>query len=367
MLTVGPVSVLSATFLAKSWIAASAQTSHNSSNYLPSTPQYLLAVGNMGTPGLMSLWNSTRYYFRRRRNLSPVFTHSVFVLAALIFTALMVVVGDIWIHASSTAVPLRNVLTTDNLHSFSRGFAPPASRTTAPWRLQQGLQTFLGVNTVSTVTKLNNTIVIVPVDIPADRAVVGSTIGMQLACRLINLDCIFNQAANPVTFDCSKAIPGARGPITSDVNVTLYPTDNSTSFHLLASMALPSLFNQSNTILPTQVFQCGGSMENVTYSVVNSNFNIIKSNEIDSSPLTKLLNLDEFAGKRDNIENSLAAVGTSTIFVQGTNVTTMPSIFADGLSRFLLSFIAGQTIPTQSLMVFPTIQNDLITGITIVK
>ena len=108
-------------------------------------------------------------------------------------------------------------------------------------------------------------------------------------------------------------------------------------------------------------------MENVTYSVVNSNFNIIKSNAIDSSPLTKLLNLDEFAGKRDYIENSLAAVGTSTIFVQGTNVTTMPSIFADGLSRFLLSFIAGQTIPTQSLMVFPTIQNDLITGITIVK
>ena len=361
-----PVGVLSATFLAKSWIAASAQTSHKSSNYLPSTPQYLLAVGNMGTPGLMSLWNSTRYYFRRRSNLSPVLTHSAFVLAALIFTASMITIGDIWIHVSSTAILQQNVLTTDNLHSFSRGFAPPENETTAPWRLQQGLQTFLGVNTVSTVTKLNDTMVILPVDIPADRAVVGSTIGMQLSCQLINLDCIFNQTGDPETFDCSNVIPGAQGPITNDVNVTLYSTDNSTSIHLLASMALPSLFNQSNTIQPVQIFQCGGSMENITYLSVNSDFSIIESSAIDSSSLTALLNLDEFAGKRDVIENSLATVGTSTMSVQGTNTTSTPSIFADGLSRFLLSFISGQTIPTQSLKV-PHIRNYLIIGITIFK
>jgi hypothetical protein len=365
VLMIGPANVLSAMFLAKSWIAASAQTSHKSSNYLPSTPQYLLAVGNMGTPGLMSLWKSTRYYFRRKSNLSPVFTHSTFVLAALVFTASMITIGDIWIHVSSTAVLQQSVLTTDNLHSFSRGFAPSENETTAPWRLQQGLQTFLGVNTVSTVTKFDDTMVIIPVDIPADRAVVGSTIGLQLTCRIINLDCIFDQAENPETFDCSNVIPGAQGPITSNVNVTLYPSDNSTSIRLLASMALPTLFNQSFTILPTQIFQCGGSMENITYSSVNSDFNIIESNDIDFSSLTTLLNLDEFAGKRDVIENSLATVGTSTIFVQGTNITSMPQFFADGLSRLLLSFISGQTIPTQSLRVPFPIRNYLIIGIAI--
>ena len=342
--------MLSATFLAKSWIAASAQTSHKSSNYLPSTPQYLMAVGNMGTPGLLSLWKSTRYYFQRRNNFSPVFTHSTFVLAALIFTTFMVTIGDIWIHASSTAIVEQNVLTTDNLHSFSRGFAP-GNETTAPWRLQQGLQTFLGVNTVSTVTKLDDTMVILPVDIPTNRAVEGSTIGMLLACRLINLDCIFNQAVNPATFDCSAILAGAQGSVTDNVNITLYPTDNSTTIHLLASMALPSLFNQSTTILPIQIFQCGGSMENITYSSVNSDFNIIESSAIDTSSLTTLLNLDEFAGKREFVENSLAIVGTSTNLVGGTNTTSIPSIFADGLSRFLLSFISGQTIPTQSLKV----------------
>ena len=367
MLMIGPVSVLSATFLAKSWIAASAQTSHKSSKYLPSTPQYLLAVGNMGTPGLMSLWKSARYYFRRRSNLSPVFTHSAFVLAALIFTALMITVGDIWIHVSSEAILQRNVFTTDNLHNFSRAFAPPENETNAPWRLQQGLQTFLGVNSVSTVTNVDDIMVILPVDIPADRAVVGSTIGLQLTCRLINLDCIFNQNAIPETFDCSNVIPGAQGSLTGNVNVTLYPTDNSTTIHLLASMAVPSLFNESTTVLPIQIFQCGGSMENITYSSVNSDFNILKSSAIDFSPLSTLLNLDEFAGKRDFIENSLATVGASTIFVQGINTTSMPSIFADGLSRFLLSFMAGQTIPTQSLMVLFPIQNVLMIGITIFK
>jgi hypothetical protein len=351
LIVIGPVSVLSATFLAKSWIAASAQTSHKSSNYLPSTPQYLLAVGNMGTPGLLSLWKSTRYYFRRRKNLSPVFTHSAFVLAALIFTAFMVTIGDIWIHVSSTAILEQNVLTTDDLHNFSREFAPSESETTAPWRLQQGLQTFLGINPVSAVTKVDDTMVILPVDIPTNRGVVGSTIGMSLACRLINLDCIFNQSANPETFDCSAIIAGAQGSVTDNVNITLYPTDNSTSIHLLASMALSSLFNQSTTALPIQIFQCGGSMENITYSSVNSDFNIIESSAIDISSLTTLLNLDEFAGKRDFIENSLAMVGTSTILVEGTNTTSMPPIFADGLSRLLLSFISGQTIPTQSLKV----------------
>ena len=47
MLIVGPVSVLAATSLARSWISASAQTSTKASILLPTTPQYLLAVGNL--------------------------------------------------------------------------------------------------------------------------------------------------------------------------------------------------------------------------------------------------------------------------------------------------------------------------------
>src|SRR5437667_5322602 len=191
--------------LAKTWIAASAQSSPKSSTILPSTPQYLLAVGNMGTPGFIAFRKSARYYFRRRSSLSPVFTQSTLVLGALIFTSLLIMVGDIWIHVSSTAVSQQNILTTDGLNSYSRGFAPPDSASTALVRLQQGLQTYLDVSPVSTVRKINGMTILVPVDIPAQRAVVASTIGMHLDCGLINLDCTFDQSVSPITFDCSNA------------------------------------------------------------------------------------------------------------------------------------------------------------------
>jgi hypothetical protein len=308
-------------------------------------------VGNVGIPSLLSFWKSGCYIFRRRTHLSPVFAESAIVLATLIFTATMVTIGDIWIHFSSTAVLEQNVLTTSGLNDFSRGFALPETATTAPWRLQQGLQTFLNVNPISTVIDINDTMVLVPTDIPANRAVVGSTIGMRLDCSLINLSCIFNQTSNPMTFDCSQAQPGATGFFASTVNVTLYPTNNSTTFKLLAAMALPSLFNASTTVAPTQVFQCSGSLENVTYSGVNNDFSILTANAIDSSPLKALWNLGSFAGKQAVIENALSTVGTSTIFVQGMNVTTLPSVFGEGLSRLLISFLSGQTIPTTSIMV----------------
>jgi hypothetical protein len=263
----------------------------------------------------------------------------------------MIAIGDIWVHFSSTAVLQQNVLTATGLHNFSRGFAAPENGTTALWRLQQGLKTFLNVDSVSTIANINDTMTIVPVDIPADRAVVGSTIGMKLDCRLINLDCIFNQVSTPITFDCSKVLPRANGPITSTVNVTLYPSSNGTTFKLLAAMALPSLFNQSTTVLPVQVFQCSGSLQNVTFSGLNNDFKVLSLKTIDSSPVLSLWNLDSFAGKRDFIESALSSVGTSTIFVQGMNITALPSVFADGLSRLLVSFLSGQTIPTQSILV----------------
>lgn len=313
-------------------------------------------MGNLGIPSLLSLSNSARYYFRRRTHLSPVFTESAIVLISLVLTAMMITIGDIWIHFSSTAVLEQNVFTTVGLHDFSRGFASPENSSNAPWRLQQGLKTFLDVDTVSAVTKLNDTMVVVPVDIPQDLAVLGSTIGMELDCNLINLDCIFNQASTPMTFDCSKAQPGADGPLTSTVNVTLYPSNNSTSFQLIAAMALPSLFNQSTTVVPMQVFQCSGSLQNVTYSGLNNNFEILASEAINISPLTALLDLDEFAGKRAYVESALSIVGTSTIFVQGMNTTTLPSVFGDGLSRLLTSFLSGETIPTQSLMVLSILE-----------
>jgi hypothetical protein len=201
------------------------------------------------------------------------------------------------------------------------------------------------------VVKLNETSIIVPVDIPSDRAVVGSTIGIELECNLINADCLFDQISNPPTFDCSNVQPGAVGPLGA-VNVTFYDS-NSTSISIIASMALPSVFNTSVTIVPSQVFQCLGSLDNVTYSSVNGQFNIVRSEAIDNSPLTELWNLNEFAGKQSLIESALAIVGTSTIVVQGINTTTIPSVFANGLSRLFMSFLSGETIPTQSLQVFP--------------
>ena len=353
MLILGPVSVLAATSLARSWISASTQTSTKASILLPTTPQYLLSVGNLGIPSFHSFVESVRYISKSRKGVSPVFTQSSLTLASLLFMAIMITIGDIWIHASSSSILDGSLLGRADLHDCSRTFAPPENSDDAPWRLQQGLRTFLGVNAEVEVINIDDTMVLVAADIPSDRAVMASTVGMHLTCELVNLDCIFDSNVNPATFDCTQLQRGATGPLSSTVNVTLYPAENSTTVSLLAAMDIPTLFNQSNTILPTQVFQCFGSLLNITYTGSHGEFNIINSSAISVVPLTELWNLNEFAGKSALIESALGNIGTSTIIVQGTNTTTVPTVFAQGLSRLFISLLSGQTIPFQSLMVSP--------------
>jgi len=344
-----PVSILTATYLAKQWISASAQ-SYRSSAFLPSTPQYLLAVGNLGIPGFRSLVKSAAYLLRRRNNTSPVFTHSTFTLAGLCLAALLIVIGDIWLHVSSASVSESNIAHLNSLHNFSRDFAPPDDSTDGPWRLQHGLQTFLGINGVSTVTQLNNTMAIVPVGLPLNSTVVASTVGMDLNCELVSSECTFNQQTNPITFDCTNVQPGAKGSLGA-VNITLFPSGNTTSLSLLATMALPSLFNQSTTVVAAQIFQCVGSLQNITYISSNNGVNITNSVAIDNLPLQSMWNLSQFPGKQQLIETALGAVGTSTIYVQGMNVSSMPTIFSNGLSRLFTAFLAGETVPTPSIAV----------------
>ena len=343
--------MLAAASLARSWISASTQTSTKASILLPTTPQYLLSVGNLGIPSFHSFVKSVRYISKGRNGVSPVFTHSTLTLASLLLMATMITIGDIWILASSTSILDRSILGRADLHAFSRTFAPPENSDDAPWRLQQGLRTFLGVNTEVEAINISDTMVLMAADIPSDRAVMANTIGMDLTCELVNLDCIFDSNINPATFDCTQVQPGATGPLSSTVNVTLYPTKNSTTVSLLAAMDIPTLFNLSTTILPAQVFQCFGSLLNITYTGFNGDFNIINASAISVDPLTELWNLNEFAGKGALIESALGNIGMSTIIVQGTNTTTVPTVFAQGLSRLSISLLSGQTIPSQSLMV----------------
>ena len=342
--------MLAATSLARSWISASSQSSVNTSIILPSTPQYLLAVGNLGIPNLASLWKSLRYISNRRNDLSPVFTQSTVTLGSLLFMAMMVMVGDIWIHLSSTSILDSTPLGTRDLHDYSRTFAQPQNSSDAPWRLQQGLRTFLGVNS-DQVVEVGDTMVLVPSDIPSNQAVEATSIGMDLNCQLVNSDCIFNSESTPVTFDCSHVAAGATGTFGDTVNVTLYPSQNSSNIQLLAAMDLPTLFNDSAIILPTQVFQCSGSLLNITYDCVNGAFAVVASSLVPLAPLTELWNLNEFPGKSTLVETLLGNIGTSTIIVQGTNTTTIPTVFAQGLSRLFVSLLSGQTAPSVSLKV----------------
>lgn len=349
----GPVSVLTATSLARKWILASSQTANNINNKLPNTPQYLLAIGNLGIPGLETFSKSLTYYARRSTKLSPIFTESYFCLSGLLLTTLMVVIGDIAIHTSSSAVLSEGAFTTSGLGNFSRSFAPPEMSSSGPFRLQEGVQTFLGVNPMSTVTQIDDTVAIVPANIPRDRVVIGSTVGMQLRCMSINLDCTFNEATFPVTFNCSGVEPAAHGNAGS-TNITFYPSSNSTTFTLIASMALPDLFNQSALVSPPQVFQCFGSLQNVTYSFMDNNFSIVSTNAINFAPLTSLWNLSEFLGKQSIIENVAETVGIITIPVQGGDPNTLATTFTNALSRLFMSFLTGQTMPTPSLKVTNT-------------
>jgi hypothetical protein len=264
--------------------------------------------------------------------------------------SMMVAVGDIWIHLSSTAVLGTGVLGTQDLHDYSRAFAPPENSSDAPWRLQQGLRTFLGVNSEQ-VVEVGDTMVLVPSDIPSNQAVEATTIGMDINCQLVNSDCIFDSDSTPSTFDCSQVVAGATGTFGNTVNVTLYPSQNSSNIQLLAAMDLPTLFNESAIILPTQVFQCSGSLLNVTFTGSNGEFAVIASSALPLTPITQLWNLNEFPGKSTLIETLLGNIGTSTIIVEGTNTTTVPNVFAQGLSRLFVSLLSGQTIPSPSLKV----------------
>jgi hypothetical protein len=235
------------------------------------------------------------------------------------------------------------------VHNFSRSFVPQDTSSIGPAEMQQGLRTFLDASGSATVTKLNDTMVVIPRGIPDDTTVVAETIGMQLQCNLINPDCTFDHLSN-ATFDCSNVEPGAHGPIGA-VNVTFYSGLNPTSVNLIAVMALTTSFNSSYALLVDNVFQCNGSLQNITYSSLNNVFNIQDSKPIDSSPLTTFWDLDAFPGKRQVIEMVLTAVGTSAVYVQGTNVSSIPSLFADGLSRLFIAFLSSEMISTPSFLV----------------
>ena len=291
---------------------------------------------------------SLRYYFGRGTGISPVLSHSTVGLAALMAASCMILASDIWLHTASSVVTAPSVLGTPGSRNFSRSFAEPANPSQAPWRLQKGLQAFLNLNANNTVAELNGTMVIVPRDIPHDGAVLASSIGVQMTCTLITPQCTID--SQRLTFDCSSVQPGATGFI-GPVNATFFPADNSTSFNLLAAMALPSLFNQSAIVLAAQVFQCTGSLQNITYLFSNGDFNITDSAAIDFTPLTDLWKLDAFPGKSEIIGSALDSIGKSTIFVQGMDISTVPSIFSEGLSRVFTSFLTGELVATTSLRV----------------
>lgn len=303
----------------------------------------------MGVPGLKSLWKSLKYSIGRGKGVSPVLSHSTIGLVTLIMASGIVLIGDVWLHAVSSSVIAPSVLGDSGAGDFSRNLAPPANASQAPWRLQQGFKAFLDIHPNTTVAKLNDTMVIVPRDIPSGSAVLGSTIGSQMSCHLVSAQCIIN--SQTLSFDCSAVQSGASGNLGS-VNVTLFPGAGSTSFNLVAAMALPSLFNESSTVLVGQIFQCSGSLRNVTYLFSSGGFNITTSDAIDFSPLTDLWNLDAFPGKSVIIQSALDSVGKSTIWVQGMNLSTLPSVFSDGLSRIFMAFLSGETISTPSIKVF---------------
>jgi hypothetical protein len=275
----------------------------------------------------------------------------------------MIVIGDVWIHFASTSVPdttnkpAASQGQAEGGGEFSRVFAPPANSSQAPWRLQQGLQTFLDVNSINQVQKLNSTTVLIPRNFPTGTDIVGTTLGIDMSCELVNSECTF-KAASPgssiLSWDCTSVQPGASGTLSIPVNTTILPSTSSSttdSFTLISAMGIPSLFNSSTSITVAQVFRCNGTFQNVTYSLTSGTLGITNKQEIDSSPLKEVLNLDSVAGKRDLLSGIEETVAQSTIFVQGMTVTGIGGVYADGLGRLFISFLAGETIPAGSLKV----------------
>ena len=72
---------------------------------------------------------------------------------------------------------------------------------------------------------------------------------------------------------------------------------------------------------------------------------------MESSPLREVLNLDSVPGKRDLLLGIEGTVAQSTVFVKGMSVTGIAGVYADGLARMFMSFLAGETIPAASLEV----------------
>jgi hypothetical protein len=340
--------VLYASHLAKLWIKTSAQPSLKSSSFLPSTPQYLLSVGILGQPGVNSLWKSVRYCVHRRMRTSPILSHPTALLALLIIAAGMIVGGDIWLHIVSSSVLENSILQQDNPGNFSFAFAP-ATGTQAPWQLQQGLKTFLDANPSTAVIQLDDTMIIVPHNLPPSSSVLGATFGVQVTCQAITPTCTLGQSA--ATFDCSSLQPGATGAFGA-VNVTFFPSGNNTTFNVIAAMELPSLFNETSTIRAAQIFGCLGSLVDITYLFANGDFSIAEQRATDFAVLKTLWNLDAFAGKRTLIQSVLNLLGTSAIWVQGTDVISDSNVFANGLAKIFASFLAGETTPVASSKVF---------------
>ena len=72
---------------------------------------------------------------------------------------------------------------------------------------------------------------------------------------------------------------------------------------------------------------------------------------MESSPLRGVLNLDSVPGKRDLLLGIEETVAQSTVFVKGSSLTGNAGVYADGLGRMFMSFLAGETIPAASLEV----------------
>jgi hypothetical protein len=281
------------------------------------------------------------------------------------------VIADIWIHLVSTAVVDTGIAVTgtvdqDGAGNFSRVFAPPANASQAPWRLQQGLQTFLEVNSLNTVLKLNTSTVLLPKTLPQETDIVATTLGIEMSCDLLNSGCTFSQTTSsaPLIWDCSSVEAGASGilsnPLTNPVNTTFLPnpasgtTSNATSnFTILSAMAIPSVFNASTTITVAQVFRCTGSLQNITYSfsAAGGGFQITQKSDREVSPLVELLESDSVPGKAQLLEEVGRTVAQSTIFVQGMNVEGIGGVYEDGLGRMFVAFLAGEMIPAPSLKV----------------
>ena len=297
-----------------------------------------------------------------------MFTLSAAVLVILVLSSAMLVIADVWIHLVSSTVVGEPLWTApqDDFGNFSRVFGNVDEDLSQS--LDGGFQTFLGLSPLNAVTQISNTTFLIPNSIPHDVSVQAETIGISLDCNLVNLDCTFWNFSDPWSFFCPTISPLANGPL-GNANLTFLSPENgsnSTSFELLASMALPSPFNASSTTLAAQVFQCFGSVQNINYTSISGQLNITSLQAVSVQPLLDLWNelSLEVVANQSVVQNILNMVGQATLVTQVDGITTTPSVFTDGLSKFLVSFLSSQTSTAPALMVLAFFSSWSVTNIS---